>query len=152
MAAVPQDIGRTLMRRFSVLLSIVVVILLGSIAVRGQPVAVAQESTPAVDMEPEGATYEPVSFALGVDVPSPADLFLIRIGLEPGTGFPIEESDPAAGILLMESGTFTVQVNGPVRVTRGASLGEAMEGAESTGDLSMAAEAIAAGKAVTLEA
>jgi len=141
------------MLRFSVVLSIVAVMLLGIIAVRVQPVAVAQEeATPSADMGPESATYEPVSFALGIDVPSPADLFLIRIGLEPGTGFPIEESDPAAGILLVESGTFTVQVNGPVRVTRGASLGEAMEGAESTGDLSTAAEAIAAGKAVTLEA
>jgi hypothetical protein len=139
-------------RRFSVVLSVVVVLLLGIVAVRVQPVAVAQEATPPADMGPEGATYEPVSFALGIDVPSPADLFLIRIGLAPGTGFPIEESDPAAGILLVESGTFTVEVNGPVSVTRGATLGEAMEGAQSTGDLSTAAEAIAAGEAVTLEA
>jgi quercetin dioxygenase-like cupin family protein len=140
------------MRRFSVVLSIVAVMLLGIVAMRVQPVAVAQEATPSADMGPEGATYEPVSFALGIDVPSPADLFMIRIGLEPGTGFPIEESDPAAGILLVESGTFTVQVNGPVSVTRGEGLGEAMEGAESTGDLLTAAEAIAAGEAVTLEA
>jgi hypothetical protein len=54
--------------------------------------------------------------------------------------------------LLVESGTFTVQVNGPVSVTRGATLGEAMQSAETTGDLSAAAEAIAAGEAVTLEA
>jgi quercetin dioxygenase-like cupin family protein len=93
-----------------------------------------------------------VTFALGVDLPSPADLFVVRIGLEPGTGFPIEESDPAAGILLVESGTFTVQVNGPVSVTRGAGLGEAMESAQSTGDLSAAAEAITAGEAVTVGA
>jgi hypothetical protein len=146
------DIGRIIMRRFSVFLSMVAVMLLGVVAVGVQPATVAQEATPSADMGPEGGTYEPVTFALGVDLPSPADLFVVRIGLEPGTGFPIEESDPAAGILLVESGTFTVQVNGPVSVTRGATLGEAMQSAETTGDLSAAAEAIAAGEAVTLEA
>jgi hypothetical protein len=140
------------MRRFSVFLSLLAVVLLGIVALRVQPVAIAQEGTPAADMATEGSTYEPVSFALGVDVPSPADLFVVRIGLDPGTGFPIEESDPAAGILLVESGTFTVQVNGPVSVTRGTGLGEAMESAASAGDLRTAAEAIAAGEAVTLAA
>ena len=140
------------MRRFSIFLSIVAVMLLGIVALRVQPVAVAQEATPPADMAMEGDTYEPVSFALGVDVPSPADLFVVRIGLAPGTGFPIEESDPSAGLLLVESGTFTVQMDGPVSVTRGAGLGEAMESAESAGDLGTAAEAIAAGEAVTLEA
>jgi hypothetical protein len=140
------------MRRFRVFLSIVAVMVLGTVTLRVQPAAVAQEATPSEGVAPEGGTYEPVTFALGVDVPSPADVFVVRIGLEPGTGFPIEESDPAAGILLVESGTFTVQVNGPVSVTRGATLGEAMQSAETTGDLSAAAEAIAAGEAVTLEA
>ena len=140
------------MHRFRVSLSIVAVVLLGIVAVGAQPVVVAQEATPAADMGPEGATYEPVSFALGVEVASPSDFFLVRIGLDPGTGFPIEASDPAAGILLVESGTFTVQMDGPVSVTRGATLGEAMEGAQSTGDLSAVAEAIASGEAVMLEA
>ena len=140
------------MPRFSIFLSIVAVMVLGTVALRVQPAAVAQEATPSEGVAPEGGTYEPVTFALGVDVPSPADFFVVRIGLEPGTGFPIEESDPAAGILLVESGTFTVQVNGPVSVTRGAELGEAMETAESTGDLSAAAESIAEGEAVTLAA
>jgi quercetin dioxygenase-like cupin family protein len=140
------------MRRFRVFLSIVAVMVLGTVTLRVQPAAVAQEATPSEGVAPEGGTYEPVTFALGVDVPSPADVFVVRIGLEPGTGFPIEESDPAAGILLVESGTFTVHVNGPVSVTRGAELGAAMQTAESTGDLSAAAEAIAAGEAVSVEA
>lgn len=139
------------MRRFSVYLSIVALMVLGIVALRVQPGAVAQEATPDADMAMEGTTYEPVSFALGVELASPSDVFLVRIGLAPGTGFPIEASDPAAGILLVESGTFTVQMDGPVRVTRGASVGEAMGAAESTGDLSAATEAIAAGDAVTLE-
>jgi hypothetical protein len=140
------------MRRIGVILSLIAVVLLGIVALRVQPVAVAQEATPAADMGPEGSTYEPVSFALGIDVPSPADLFMVRIGLNPGTGFPIEESDPSAGILLVESGTFTIEVNGPVSVTRSTGLGAAMESAQSAGNLTAAAEAIAAGEAVTLEA
>ena len=140
------------MRRFSIFLRMVAVMLLGVMAVGVQPVTDAQEATPSEGMAPEGGTYEPVTFALGVDLPSPADLFVVRIGLEPGTGFPIEESDPAAGILLVESGTFTVQINGPVSVTRGAGLGEAMASAETTGDLSAATESIAAGEVVTLQA
>jgi quercetin dioxygenase-like cupin family protein len=152
MSVAAVDIGRVIMRRFSVFLSTFAVVLLGVVAVLVQSAAVAQEATPSEGAAPEGGTYEPVTFALGVDLPSPADLFVVRIGLEPGTGFPIEEDDPAAGILLVESGTFTVQVNGPVSVTRGATLGEAMQTAESTGDLSAAAEAITAGEAVPLQA
>ena len=140
------------MRQFRVILSIVVVVLLGTLALRAQPVVVAQEGTPSADMAMEGTTFEPVSFAFGVELASPSDLVVARIGLDPGAGFPVEESDPSVGILLVESGTFTVQVEGPVSVTRGAGLGEAIAVAESTGDFSAAAEAIAEGEAVTLEA
>jgi hypothetical protein len=50
-----------------------------------------------------------------------------------------------------EVGTFTVQVNGPSSMTRVAGLSEAMETAQSAGDVRLAAEAIAVGDAVTLE-
>ena len=50
-----------------------------------------------------------MSFALGVELPSPADIFVARIRLEPGQGFPLEESDPSSGMCLVESGTVTVQ-------------------------------------------
>jgi hypothetical protein len=56
------------------------------------------------------------------------------------------------GILITESGTLTVQVEGLVSVTRGAGLGDAIAAAESTGDLSAAAEAFAAGEVVVFEA
>ncbi|MBA2445034.1 MAG: cupredoxin domain-containing protein [Nocardioidaceae bacterium] len=142
------------MRRLTRLLSVVIVVLLGTVVLRTQPGAIAQEATPASseEMMPEGITFEPVAFALGVEVASPADLFVARVGLDPGAGFPIEDSDPSAGILVVESGTFTVQVEGPVTVTRGAGLAEAMATAETTGDSSGASEAIAAGEAVTLAA
>ena len=113
---------------------------------------VAQEATPAgEEMMPEGVTFEPVTFATGVEVPSPADLAVFRISFEPGAVEAFDETDPGAGILLVESGTFTVQVDGPVTVTRGASLGAAMATAEANGDFSTMMESVAAGEAVTLE-
>lgn len=141
------------MRRFIVLLSMIAVMLIGPMALAAQPGAIAQEATPAADeMAPEGITFEPVAFALGVELVSPADLFVARIGLDPGMGFPLEESDPSSGLLVVESGTFTVQAEGPVTVTRGAGLAEAMGAAETTGDIASASEAFAAGEEVTLEA
>jgi hypothetical protein len=56
------------------------------------------------------------------------------------------------GIVLVESGTLTVQADGTVTVTRGAGMGEAMATAEATGDFSTLMESVAAGEAVTLEA
>jgi hypothetical protein len=136
------------MRRFSVLLSLVVVLLLGIMALSVQPVAVAQEATPAGE-EMEGITFEPVTFASGVDLTGLSELLVVRIGLEPGRALPIDP-DPGVGILLVESGTVTVQVEAPMTVTRGAGLGEAMAAAEETGDFSTLMESIAAGEAVTL--
>ena len=141
------------MRRSSVLLllSLVVAVLLGVLAPHAQLVTLAQEATPAGE-EMEGITFEPVTFALGVDVMGPSDFFVARIGVDPGAAFPIEETDPSTGILLVESGAFTVQVDAPVSVTRGAVLGENMATAEATADISTFLESVAAGEAVTVEA
>ena len=103
-------------------------------------------------MAPEGLSWEPVAFALGVAAPDPADLFVVRLGLDPGATLPIEASDPTSGLLVVESGTFTVRVEGPVTVTRGAGLDAALATAEATGDLGSASEAVAAGQEVTLGA
>ena len=141
------------MRRFSVFLSLIAIMLLGIVAVRVQPVALAQEATPASEagMGFEGITFEPVSFAFGVDVATPSDLVVVRIGFDPGAGLPGEENDPTVGIVLVESGTLTVQADGPITVTRGAGMGEAMATAEATGDFSTLVESVAAGEAVTLD-
>jgi len=79
-------------------------------------------------------------------------LFVFRTGLELGATVPIEARDPTFGIVLVESGTLTVHMEGPVTVTRGAGLGAAMTTAEASGDLRTALEAVAAGQVVTLEA
>ena len=93
------------MRRVPVLVSLVAVMLLGMLALHAQPVAVAQEATPAAGvMEPEGVTFEPIAIASGLTLPSPADMIAIRFNIEPGAGFPLEASDPTAGMLIVESG------------------------------------------------
>jgi quercetin dioxygenase-like cupin family protein len=141
------------MRRFGIFLSIIAVVLLGIVAVRVQPVTIAQEATPAGgEMGLKGITFELVSLASGAEVTNPSDLAVVRIGFDPGARLTGEENDPTVGIMLVESGTLTVQADGPVTVTRGATLGAAMATAEATGDFSTIMEAVAAGEAVTLEA
>ena len=138
------------MWRFSVLLSLMVVVLLGGLALHAQPTAIAQEATPAGE-EMEGVTFEPVSFATGVDLTGLSELFVVRIGLEPGSALPID-AEPGVGILLVETGALTVQSEGTMTVTRGAGLSEAMAAAEETGDFSTLMETVTAGETVTLEA
>lgn len=141
------------MPRFSAFLPVVTLAFAGVVALGAQPAVVAQEATPAVEgMAPAGITYEPVSAAVGAEVSSPSDIFLVRIGLDSGIGFPIEENDPTVGMLLVEEGAFTVLVDGPLTVTRGAGFGEAMAAAEESGDFSTVTEAVPEGEAVTLEA
>src|SRR5262245_60501237 len=83
------------MRRIPIFTCVVTLVLLGLVGLGAQSRVAAQESTPAAEeMTPAGVTFEELAFATGVDVPSPADLFVARLTLEPGSGFPIEESDP----------------------------------------------------------
>jgi quercetin dioxygenase-like cupin family protein len=141
------------MRRLAVFLSVIVALLLGGRALHAQPAALAQEATPAGEgaIGFEGITFELVGLAPGVELASPSDLVVVRIGFDPGAGLPGEDNDPTVGIVLVESGTLTVQADGPVTVTRGARLGEAMATAEATGDFSTVLEVVATGEAVTLE-
>ena len=126
--------------------------LVGSLAVWGSG-AIAQEATPAGEaMVTEEVTFEPLTFASGAEIASPADLAVFQIRFAPGAVETYPASDPGAGILLVESGTFTIQIEGPVTVTRGAGLAAAVAAAEATGDLSGLMESIPAGQAVTLEA
>ena len=141
------------MPRANALLSVAVVALLGLVALGAQPGAAAQEGTPPpADGIDAGITYDPVAFAVGVDLPDAADVVVVRIGLEPGAGFPLEASDPTPGMLLVEEGAFTVRVDAPLSVTRGAGLDDALATAEATGDLSATTEEIAAGEELTLAA
>jgi quercetin dioxygenase-like cupin family protein len=141
------------MRRFGVrvLLPVAVVVLLGTVTSWWRPVASGQEATPA-GVRIGGVAFEPVAFAPGLDLPRPGDLFVGRATLEPGGVVPIAANDPALGILLVESGTLTVQAEGPMTVTRSTGLAEAMATAQAVGDFGALMESVAAGQAVTLAA
>lgn len=133
-------------------LSIVLVLLVGAVVFVAQPRVIAQEGTPeAAEVMPEDISFEPVTFALGVDLESPADLSVARIGLEPGAELPIAASDPSTGMLIVESGVITVEVDGPVTVTRGATLVETTAAAEETGDFGSVLETFDVGEIVVLE-
>jgi quercetin dioxygenase-like cupin family protein len=154
MSVAAQQVRRFVMRRFPVVLSVVVVMLLGIAALRAYPHALAQEATPAAEeYMPEGLTFEPIGFAPGVMVPSPADLLAARVSFEPGTGFPLEPSDPEGAFVVLESGALTVRVDEMAwTITRGAALGAMMATPEAAGDLSGAMEEVAMGEEATLEA
>src|SRR5215211_5761757 len=86
----------------------------------------AQEGTPA-GQEMEGLTFEPIGFAQGVTLPSPADLTAAHAGFEPGAGFPFAASDPEGAFVVVESGALTVRVDEMVwTIMRGAALGAVM--------------------------
>jgi quercetin dioxygenase-like cupin family protein len=140
------------MRRFTLCLSIIVVVLLGDLALQAQPVAIAQEATPASDMAPEGASFEPLGFAQGVTLPSPADLVVARFRLDAGAGFPFDPNDPTNTVVVVESGSFTVRVEEMAwSVTRGEALSAAMETGEEA-DFEASLEEVAMGEEATLTA
>jgi quercetin dioxygenase-like cupin family protein len=139
------------MRRVGLIVSVVAVVLLGMLALHAQPIANAQEATPSGE-EMAGAMFEPLGFATGVDLPSPADMLVSRFSIEPGTGFPLEASDPTGGMLVVESGAFTVRVEETaLTVNRGEALRAAMESAGENADFSAAMEEVAMGEETVLE-
>jgi quercetin dioxygenase-like cupin family protein len=140
------------MRRFGLLGSVVAVVLLGMLALHTQPVVIAQEATPPAE-ELAGETFEPLGFAVGVPLPSPADMIVSRFSLEPGAGFPLEASDPTGGMVVVESGAFTVRIEEMAwTVNRGEALRAAMAGAGEEADFSAAMEEVAMGEEAVLEA
>ena len=139
------------MRRFSVFLLLVVVMLLGSVAVQVQPVVVAQEATPAADIEPEGVTFEALGIASGVALPSPADLIAVRLTIDPGAVLPSEASDPTGGMLIVESGIVTIRINAPWAIARSGSLNAAIATAEATGTFTPSDDQIASDESAIME-
>lgn len=130
----------------------VMAVLLGGMLFGGRGVAVAQDATPAADAGMEGVRFEPLSLALGVELATPSDFFVERFTVDPGASFPFAAGDPGTGVILMESGELTVQIEGPLRVTRGEGFAETVVAAQATGDLRNALEEVAAGTPVTLGA
>jgi quercetin dioxygenase-like cupin family protein len=132
-------------------MSAVAVMLLGTLALHEQPVAIAQEASPAAgEMEPEGVTFEPIAIASGLTMPSPLDLIAVRFSIDPGAVLPLDASDPTGGMLIVESGTFTVQLDTSWAVSRSGSLNAAIATAEASGTFTPSDEQVASGDEVTM--
>ncbi len=141
------------MRRFCVFLSIVAVMVLGGLVLQMPPMASAQEATPgAEEWMPEGITFEPLAFATALALPSTGELVMVRVTFEPGTGFPIEEDDPAYALAVIESGELTIRQDGPLVVTRAGAFDAVMAEGEEGEAFTPATEEIAAGQEVTVQA
>ncbi len=110
------------MRRFVSLASFVAVMLLGMVALRAMPNASAQDATPAGGEQMAGFTAEPLGLAVSVDLPSPVDLIAARLNFNPGATLPLLPDDPSGGLLVVESGEFTVQVDAPLSVMRAGAM------------------------------
>jgi quercetin dioxygenase-like cupin family protein len=141
------------MRRFSVLLSLMVVVLFVTLGLHSQPIAVAQEATPAAEgFTEEGITFEPLALATELTFPATGELSISRVSFDPGAGFPIEEGDPSYALAVIESGELTVRQDGPLVVMRAGALATAIGEEMAGGAFTPATEEIAAGQEVTLAA
>ncbi len=113
------------MRRFSILVSLLVGVLIGAVMV-GQVGSntFAQVATPSTEeFAPEGLTFAVLGFGTADQLPAtPADFVLARVTFDPGAGFPIEASDPSVTLVSVESGTLTFQVEAAISVTRAATI------------------------------
>lgn len=152
-----QGTGGTGMRRTSRLVAIGAVMALGIGALTWSgTVTHAQDATPAAGEKAPagttgGATFATVAFAPGVTLPTPADVVVVRIGLDPGARVPINATEPMAGLLLVESGTLTFRSSEPQTMTR-AGLEAALATAAATGEDGAASETVPAGTDITLDA
>ena len=117
------------MRRLSLPLAMVFVMLLGLALIGGLPLA-AQEGTPAADTAgedelPASVTSEFIGGGSVTDLPPPpAFMALVRLTLAPGAVLPSDEDDRAGALLVVESGTVTLDIQGAAPTTSKLGPGE----------------------------
>src|SRR5688500_3741974 len=118
MVAAAQDHGRGAMRRFTVSLSLALVVLLGVVA--GGMSTRAQDATPAAESFEfaPGIMGYPLAYAEGQDIPA-----LYRVTFAPGTVLAGGPVDPTIGLVLIEAGTVHATVAAPVAITPGGGAG-----------------------------
>jgi hypothetical protein len=113
-------------RRLAVVLSVLLIMVLGVVAITSRPGAIAQEATPAGGdaVMGEEEIFAVLSYGVAeILPPAPAGVLLLRLNLEPGDSFELVPEDPATGVLYMETGTLTVNVPVPMTVLRAAGPG-----------------------------
>jgi hypothetical protein len=148
-SVVASVIRRFSMRRVVAVVSVVALMLLGGLVLGSPPGVVAQDPTPDTNgMMEEGVAFVPVGFAEGATLTSPADLIVVRVTIDPGAVSSFAEDDPTGGLLIVESGAFTVGVEQDWTVSRGTAVQQMIESAG--GDVPNFMEAIAAGEETTM--
>ncbi len=132
------------MRRVTILVSVLIVMLLGGLSVA----TAAQEGTPpAEEGGPEGVTFEPLGFGVFEEVPvAPIDFVLGRVVIDPGAGWRRFSDTVSVPLFYVESGALTLQMDAPLHDTRAVTIQALTTGAAP------GLERIEAGTAVTLEA
>jgi quercetin dioxygenase-like cupin family protein len=128
--------GRFGMRRFVLLLSVIVVVLFGSFVAWGSgATAQAPFATPGpgeFEIAPGQIGRELAAGLLEEPPAAPVYLALLRFTTEPGSVFTTPTEDPTAALILVESGEVTVRLEGPVMITRTTGPEEAAAGTDFT--------------------
>jgi uncharacterized cupin superfamily protein len=98
--------------------------------------SLAQDATPAAEtpMPGEGVSFAPIGAADGVTVPNPAMLLAVRVQMDAGATAPLVAGNASSGLLMVEAGEFTVQIDADWSVTRSASAGGQID-APAAGDV-----------------
>jgi hypothetical protein len=138
------------MRRVSILVSLLAILLVGVIVgAQFGPGATAQEGTPPVDEfgQPKEVTFEGLAFGLAEAMPpGPTGLGLFRVTLDPGANIDLD-LESLYFLIFVESGTITFRVDAPVQVSHAVAGTPA---AEIVGPDWRAEEEVAADTADTL--
>jgi mannose-6-phosphate isomerase-like protein (cupin superfamily) len=85
--------------------------------------AEATPTTDSFDAYPSFTTELAAGADLPDDLEAPVMLSMIRLTLDPGATYPLLAVDPTTGLLLVESGTFTVTLESAATVRRAAGAG-----------------------------
>lgn len=140
------------MRRFAVVLAFAVMGL-GNLAGLSGHHALAQDATPVTTAGLEGITYLPLGYIPGATMPRAVHMEVARGTLEPGAGFPFSEEDPAAAMMIVESGEITATVeNANWTISRGAAVAAVVSGTPTTSRTTEVVEIIGAGETATFAA
>ena len=125
------------MRRFIICLSLALIVLLGLVATMGRSTN-AQESfsTPGPDefeLAPGQIGRELASGRFENPPAGALHMGLLRVTYDPGSVFSAGgPDDPTGALILVESGTLTARIEGPVTVTRTTGTEEVAAGIEFT--------------------
>lgn len=140
------------MRRFAVVVAFALMGV-GSVGGLSGHHALAQDATPAAQSDMAGIAYLPLGYIPAVAMPDSVDTEVARGTLEPGAGFSFTPDDPAAAILIMESGEITVTVeDASWTISRGAAVTAVLTGTPAASGATDVVEVVGAGETATFSA